>query len=88
MPMCGTAYGNKAFRRLNDRWYASGLSYENVDTLAGRPNPWLRKWLGHPSYDAYWQSMLPFREELARINIRVADRLRERLRRVHISSIL
>jgi uncharacterized protein len=65
------AYGNKTFRSLNDRWYASGLSYENVDTLAGRPNPWLRKWLQHPSYDDYWQSMLPFREEFARINIPV-----------------
>ncbi|MGB8624983.1 MAG: CocE/NonD family hydrolase, partial [Candidatus Cybelea sp.] len=65
------AYSNNTFRSLNDRWYASGLSYENVDTLAGRPNPWLRKWLRHPSYDDYWQSMLPFREEFARINIPV-----------------
>ena len=65
------AYVNKAFRSLNDRWYARGFSYENVDTLAGRPNPWLRKWLAHPSYDAYWQSMLPFRQEFARINIPV-----------------
>jgi hypothetical protein len=65
------AYGNKIFRSLNERWYASGIAYEDVDTLAGRPNPWLRKWLAHPSYDEYWQSMLPFRREFARINIPV-----------------
>lgn len=64
------AYANPNFRSLNDRWYASGTSYRDVDTIAGRPNPWLRKWLLHPSYDAY-QAMLPFRQDFARINIPV-----------------
>jgi hypothetical protein len=65
------AYTNPSFRTLNDRWYSSGVSYENVATIAGRPNPWLQKWLSHPSYDAYWQAMLPFRSDFARINIPV-----------------
>lgn len=66
-----SAYGDRTLRSLNDRWYASGTSYENVDALASRPNPWLRKWLQHQSYDGYWQSMLPFRGDFARINIPV-----------------
>ena len=65
------AYNDPRFKTLNDRWYASGVSYRNVDTVAGRPNPWLRKWLDHPSYDAYWQAMLPYKQEFARITIPV-----------------
>ncbi len=65
------AYADPRFKTLNDPWYASGASYRNVDTIAGRPNPWLRKWLDHPSYDAYWQAMLPYKQEFARINIPV-----------------
>jgi uncharacterized protein len=65
------AYAEPKVRTLNDRWYASGVSYRNVDTIAGRPNPWLRKWLSHPSYDAYWQAMLPYKRDFARITIPV-----------------
>ena len=32
------AYADPRFRTLNGRWYASGLSYRNVDRLAGRPS--------------------------------------------------
>jgi putative CocE/NonD family hydrolase len=65
------AYTDPRFKALNDRWYASGVSYRNVDTIAGRSNPWLRKWLDHPSDDAYWQAMLPYKQEFARIDIPV-----------------
>ncbi|MEO6912942.1 MAG: CocE/NonD family hydrolase, partial [Candidatus Baltobacteraceae bacterium] len=64
-------YNDPRWRTLNDRWYASGRAYRDVDGVAGTPNPWLRKWLMHPSYDAYWQSMVPYRSDFARINIPV-----------------
>jgi uncharacterized protein len=64
-------YNSPAWRGLNAKWYASGRAYRDIDAVAGRPNPWLRKWLQHPSYDAYWQSLLPYRADFARINIPV-----------------
>jgi putative CocE/NonD family hydrolase len=65
------AYGNPALRTLNDRWYKSGRSYRDVPSIYGRPNPWLQKWLNHPSFDSYWQSMVPYKADFSRINIRV-----------------
>lgn len=66
-----SAYAAPAGRTLNDRWYASGGSYREVPRLFGRPNPWLQKWLDHPSFDAYWQSMVPYEKDFAGIRIPV-----------------
>lgn len=65
------AYDDPAGRTLNDRWYKSGASYRDVARIYGRPNPWLQKWLGHPSFDSYWQSMVPYKADFSRINIPV-----------------
>ncbi len=65
------AYAAPAGRTLNDRWYSSGASYRDVPRFFGRPNPWLQKWLDHPSFDAYWQSMIPYESDFARIDIPV-----------------
>jgi putative CocE/NonD family hydrolase len=65
------AYADPHFTSLNQKWYASGKPYRQVDQVAGVPNPWLQRWLRHPSYDSYWQGMVPYQEEFARINIPV-----------------
>jgi len=39
--------------------------------LFGRPNAIFVRWLNHPSYDRYWQKMIPYRKEFGRINIPV-----------------
>jgi hypothetical protein len=57
------------WRSLNRKWYASGKSYREIDQVDGTPNPWLQRWLQHPSYDEYWQAMVPYQEDFARINI-------------------
>lgn len=62
---------NRRFRNLRFNWFESGVPYNRIDSIDGLPNPWLQKWLLHPSYDKYWQSMVPFREEYANINIPV-----------------
>lgn len=59
------------WQRLPERWYASGRPYREIDLVDGTPNPWLQRWLSHPAYDAYWQAMVPFGEEFARIDIPV-----------------
>jgi putative CocE/NonD family hydrolase len=59
------------WRALDQKWYRSGRPYRDMGRLQGRPNPIFIRWLNHPSYDRYWQNMLPYREEFARINIPV-----------------
>ncbi|HMB56716.1 MAG TPA: CocE/NonD family hydrolase [Arenimonas sp.] len=65
-------YNDQArWTRLNRSWYASGQAYRSLDRIDGTPSPVFRRWLDHPSYDAYWQRMIPYREEFAGIDIPV-----------------
>jgi putative CocE/NonD family hydrolase len=59
------------WRSLNERWYRSGRPYRDLGRLFGQPNPIFLRWLNHPSFDRFWQSMTPNREEFARIDIPV-----------------
>ncbi len=45
--------------------------YRDLGRLNKLPNPIFIRWLNHPSYDRYWQKMVPFREQFAHINIPV-----------------
>lgn len=56
---------------LNRDWYASGRPYREIDQVDDTPNPLLQRWLRHPAYDEYWQAMVPYREDFARIGIPV-----------------
>jgi len=59
------------WRALDEDWYKNGRRYREFPTLPGRASAIFRGWLNHPSYDRYWQKLLPFREEFARVNIPV-----------------
>lgn len=59
------------FRRMNRAWYTSGRAYRELPSIDGAPNPFFNRWLDHPSYDAYWQGMIPYKQEFARITIPV-----------------
>jgi putative CocE/NonD family hydrolase len=54
---------------LNKKWYASGRPYREIDRVDGTPNRLLQRWLAHPAYDAYWQAMVPYGQDFARIDI-------------------
>lgn len=56
---------------LERRWYASGRPYRDLDKIDGKPNPVFDTWLDHPSYDAYWQRLLPYGREFAKVDIPV-----------------
>jgi len=60
---------NARWTALRQRWYASGRSYRDIDSIDGLPNPWLQEWLRHPAYDAYWQAMVPWRHDFEKIGI-------------------
>jgi putative CocE/NonD family hydrolase len=59
------------WRRLDQAWYTSGKPYWDLSRFYGEPNADFRRWLGHPSYDGYWQTMIPYRSDFAHINIPV-----------------
>ena len=60
-----------SWHQLEKRWYLSGQPFRALDRLAGRPSPIFQRWLSHPSYDAYWSSMVPVGAQFARIRIPV-----------------
>ncbi|MDP9179328.1 MAG: CocE/NonD family hydrolase [Gemmatimonadota bacterium] len=57
--------------RLDTTWYKSGRPYRELAAIDGTPNPTFERWVSHPSYDAYWQRMIPYRNEFTRIDIPV-----------------
>jgi uncharacterized protein len=59
------------FGNLSRNWFASGRPYREIDAVDGTPNPLLQRWLMHPSYDKYWQAMVPYQRDFARVNIPV-----------------
>ena len=59
------------WRWLDQSWYVSGRPYWDLVDVYGKPNANFRRWLGHPSYDGYWQRMIPYRQDFAQINIPV-----------------
>jgi len=66
-----TYFNNARWRPLPQKWYGSGTAYASIDSIDGTPNPWLHRWLLHPAFDAYWQAMIPYKQDFASINIPV-----------------
>jgi uncharacterized protein len=59
------------WRALDEKWYASGKSYRDFGRVHGGHDPIFLRWLNHPSYDRFWQKLIPYREEFAHIDIPV-----------------
>lgn len=54
------AFADRArWHRLDSTWFARGTRYRDLDLLDGAPNPAFRRWLDHPTYDAWWRAMVP-----------------------------
>ena len=66
-----TTYNDPRWNTLNQKWFASGRPYREIDAIDGTPNRLLQKQLRHPSLDSYWQAMQPYKQDYARINIPV-----------------
>lgn len=66
-------YNNhKQWNDLAENWFKTGAPYRSLDSILGRPkNKVFNKWLDHPTYDKYWQSMIPYKKEFSKINIPV-----------------
>jgi uncharacterized protein len=59
------------WNRLTHEWYVSGRPYRDLEKIDGTPNPMFDAWMAHPTYDAYWQGAIPYKDEFARIDIPV-----------------
>jgi len=65
-----TTYFNfPRWNKLNHDWYVSGRAYRDLDKIDGTPNPIFDIWIAHPTYDEYWQSMIPYQQDFANIKI-------------------
>ncbi len=60
----GLLWGQK-FREM----YLAHRPYRELDRIVGNPSPVFQRWLSHPTYDAYWQSMVPTPEQYAKIDL-------------------
>ena len=59
------------WRALDETWYTSGRSYRDFGRVHGKHNRIFQRWLNHPSYDRFWQKLVPYREEFSHIDIPV-----------------
>lgn len=59
----------KKWNDLYKKWYTSGMAFNKLDSINGKKSEIFQRWLKHPSYDAYWQSMTPDPKEYSKINI-------------------
>ena len=67
-----TVYENwQHWQNTYDELFESGRAFTDIDKIEGTPNPWFQKWLKHPSFDGYYQKMLPYQQDYKNINIPV-----------------
>ena len=66
-------YNNKRWNGLNMKWYEKGVAYNAMDSLDGLANKKFNKELLHPTFDAYWKSMIPYKEDFSHINIPILN---------------
>jgi putative CocE/NonD family hydrolase len=57
------------WNNLENEWFTSGKSYNKMDSIDGTPSPVFQEWISHPSYDTYWQNMIPYKDDFSHINI-------------------
>lgn len=86
MPMAGGIFHNSALRwarslasqeedadwqGLDEAWYSSGRRYRDLDVMSGKRNHLFQSWINHPSYDRFWQKLIPFGKQFAQVQIPV-----------------
>jgi putative CocE/NonD family hydrolase len=64
-----TYYDSQKWDKLQTNWFTSGKPYNKIDSIEGNSNKLFQEWISHPSYDNYWKSMIPYKEEFAHIDI-------------------
>jgi len=59
------------WRALDEAWYTGGKPYRELEHALGDRNLIFHSWLDHPSYDRFWQKLIPSKEQMRHIKIPV-----------------
>ncbi len=59
------SYWSQKFRER----YVAHRPFRELDRIAGNPSAIFQQWLAHPTYDNYWQSMVPSPEQYAKLDL-------------------
>lgn len=63
-------FGEGSFwKQKFDAMYQKHEPFNTLDRITGNGSTVFRKWMQHPAYDGFWQSMAPTPEQYARINV-------------------
>jgi putative CocE/NonD family hydrolase len=57
------------WNNVKESWFKNGNKFRDLDSISGKKNSVFQKWLDHPSYDEFWQKMVPFQKEFSNIDI-------------------
>ena len=66
-----TCSDESRWRALDEAWYTSGKPYREFEHALGDRNLIFHDWLDHPSYDRFWQKLIPYKEQFRHIKIPV-----------------
>jgi putative CocE/NonD family hydrolase len=59
------------WRGIDEAWYTGGKPYRELEHALGDRNVIFHNWLDHPSYDRFWQKLIPYKELFRHIKIPV-----------------
>ncbi len=59
-----TFWAGKAYQAYKNR-----VPFAKLDSVAGLPSTYFQRWVSHPDFDTYWQTILPTPEDYASIDI-------------------
>ena len=65
-----TCGDDQKWKQVDEDWYTSGKPYRDLDR-AVEHNVIFHNWLDHPSYDRFWQKLIPYKEQFRHIKIPV-----------------
>lgn len=63
--------GSEWWRRKYEEMYNEHIPFNKLDSLTGMYHKVFQKWIQHPTFDNYWKSLLPSKNEYERMNIPV-----------------
>jgi len=66
-----TCSDEQRWRQVDEDWYTSGKPYRDIDRAIDEHNTIFHYWLDHPSYDRFWQKLIPYKEQFRHIKIPV-----------------
>jgi putative CocE/NonD family hydrolase len=63
-------FGESSFwREKNREWYLAQRPFTSLDQVVGNTSTVFQKWMQHGTYDSYWQTMNPTREQYASMKV-------------------